>query len=176
VIVFVDSLANIPSSWPLSLKMKAAVGRQLAASAPLARLAGCRHLLIDERLILLSGNPTNDDLQVAVVGGETESVLGSASLEVTQLLGQDGRLALRGHVLPLRGHVTASRTRPKKEDGPSINIRYKDIVDYAMKTYMLMGKKSGVEFIFHNKICTWFCKIRLKLKLDRPGTGEKVIA
>ena len=126
LILFIDSRANVPPGgggvvWPPSLRIKAVVGRQQTVTSPIASAAECRHLLIDERLVLISGNPTNDDLYLTVVGGLTDSVIGSASLELTQLLNQEGR-ALRDHTLTLR---TKEHSR---EGGPTLQLRKQDMI------------------------------------------------
>ena len=49
---------------------------------------------------ILSNNPTNDDLQIELIDSKDYTVLGSVTVELTQLLNQEG-LSLRGLELPL---------------------------------------------------------------------------
>ncbi len=109
--------------------MKAAAGSQQAATPLLT--AGCRHPLIGQRLTLLSANPTNDDLVLTVVeegaaGGG--GLVGAASLELTQLLSQEGR-ALTHQSLSLRTNMTSSSSLANADEAPRIQFRHdRDII------------------------------------------------
>ena len=108
--------------------MKAAAGSQQAATPLLT--AGCRHPLIGQRLTLLSANPTNDDLVLTVVEeGATGGggLVGAASLELTQLLSQEGR-ALTHQSLSLRTNKTSSSSA-SADEAPRIQFRHdRDII------------------------------------------------
>ncbi len=107
--------------------MKAAAGSQQAATPLLT--AGCRHPLIGQRLTLLSANPTNDDLVLTVVeaGATGGGLVGAASLELTQLLSQEGR-ALTHQSLSLRTNKTSSASA-SADEAPRIQFRHnRDII------------------------------------------------
>ncbi len=110
-----------------SFTVKAAAGSQQAATPLLT--AGCRHPLIGQRLTLLSANPTNDDLVLTVEEGATGGgLVGAASLELTQLLSQEGR-ALTHQSLSLRTNKTSSSSLANADETPRIQFRHdRDII------------------------------------------------
>ena len=86
--VLVDSANNVKSE--ASNKPDTRVRLSIGCQVCWTRLAmATKSPQYEERLILFSENPTNDDLLVEIIDTLEETVLGSASLELTQVLGQE---------------------------------------------------------------------------------------
>jgi hypothetical protein len=151
LVLYLDSIANLPATrgrWPATLKVKAAAGGRHAATGAIA--CGCRHPLIDERLVLVAANPTNDDLVLSVVDGDTGGAVGVASLELTQLLSVEGRV-LANHSLQLMtkaGRKAAATTiQFRKEGHRAQNIDKKNVTIHA-QVYGLDVYLLGLKPIF----------------------------
>ena len=87
VAVFVDSGKNIRSeeSSKPDTKIRLSIGSQSSCTKT---ILNSKTPMYEERLVLFSENPSNDDLFIELIDDKDDTVLGSATLELTQVLGQ----------------------------------------------------------------------------------------
>lgn len=91
VVTYLDSGRNVlgEDRRKPDTKIKLTVGDQHCCSKTIYQ---CKTPIFEERLLLLSNNPTNDDIQIELIDDVSGSVLGSSSIELTQVLSQEDRL------------------------------------------------------------------------------------
>ena len=88
VVVYLDSCRNIfgTETRKPDTKIKISIGPQSCVSQT---VFSCKNPIYDERLIIFSNNPTNDDILFELLDAKDDSILGSIMIELTQILSQE---------------------------------------------------------------------------------------
>ena len=91
VVVYLDSCRNIfgTETRKPDTRIKFSVGPQTCISKT---IYNCKNPIFEERLVIFSNNPTNDDILIELLDAKDDSLLGSVLIELTQILSQENMI------------------------------------------------------------------------------------